>query len=104
MEEVPVRGVKLFTCPTVQDHCILVRSAEDTYVAYSQKCTHLSCAVYYSAERNQLECPCHVGVFSAKDGSVLAGPPRGPLPRVLLERRGDALIAVGMQESENANA
>lgn len=40
MEEVPVHGVKLFTCPTVQNHCILVRSAEDTYVAYSQKGTH----------------------------------------------------------------
>ncbi len=103
-EEVPVHGVKLFTYPTAQDHCILVRSAEDAYVAYSQKCTHLSCAVYYSAERNRLECPCHVGVFSVKDGSVLAGPPRRPLPRVLLERRGDDLVAVGMQESESANA
>ncbi len=27
--------------------CILVRTAEDEYAAYSQKCTHLSCAVYY---------------------------------------------------------
>jgi len=35
--EVPVGGVKLFTYPTPQDHCILVRTAENSYVAYSQK-------------------------------------------------------------------
>ena len=43
--EIPIRGVKLFTYPTPEDHCIMVRIGEDEYVAYSQKCTHLSCAV-----------------------------------------------------------
>jgi Rieske Fe-S protein len=95
--EIPVRGVKLFTYPLPQDHCILVRTAEDTYVAYSQKCTHLSCAVYFSSEHNRLECPCHVGYFSVADGSVLQGPPARPLPRVVLERRGADLVAVGMK-------
>src|SRR5215467_14601681 len=46
--EVAVGGVKLFTYPGPEDHCILVRTGESEYVAYSQKCTHLSCAVYYS--------------------------------------------------------
>ncbi len=97
--EIPVGGVKLFTYPTPQDHCILVRTGEDAYVAYSQKCTHLSCAVYYSAERNRLECPCHVGIFAIRDGSVIAGPPARPLPRVLLETRGTDLVATGMKGS-----
>ncbi len=97
--EIPVGGVKLFTYPTPQDHCILVRTAEDSYVAYSQKCTHLSCAVYYSAERNRLECPCHVGIFAIRDGSVIAGPPARPLPRVLLETRGTELVATGIKGS-----
>src|SRR5215475_2950794 len=44
--EIPVGGVKLFTFPTAEDACILVRTAPDSYVAFSQKCTHLSCAVY----------------------------------------------------------
>jgi hypothetical protein len=44
--EVPVGGVKLFRYPGPEDPCILVRSGEDEYAAYSQKCTHLSCAVY----------------------------------------------------------
>ena len=95
--EIPVGGVKLFQYPTPGEQCILVRTAVNEYVAYSQKCTHLSCAVIYSKESNRLECPCHQGYFSIKDGSVLQGPPTRPLPRVLLERQGDDLIAIKME-------
>ncbi len=97
--EIPVGGVKLFTYPTPDDRCIMVRTTADDYVAYSQKCTHLSCAVYYSPEHNRLECPCHEGFFASRDGSVLAGPPARPLPRVLLQTRGTDLVATGMQGS-----
>lgn len=95
--EIPVGGVKLFQYPDHGEQCIMIRTAEDTYVAYSQKCTHLSCAVFYSRENDQLECPCHKGYFSVKDGSVLQGPPTRPLPRVVLERSGDQLIAIKME-------
>jgi nitrite reductase/ring-hydroxylating ferredoxin subunit len=97
MSDVPVSGVKLFSYPTPDDHCILVRLAADRVVAYSQKCTHLSCAVYYSADRKQLLCPCHNGAFSAEDGSVIAGPPPRPLPKIEIETRGDQLIALGVE-------
>lgn len=97
--EIPIRGVKLFTYPTPQDHCILIRTGKEEYVAYSQKCTHLSCAVYYSAKSDMLECPCHQGFFSAKDGSVLQGPPPRPLPQIALERDGAKLVAVGVKGS-----
>lgn len=96
--EIPVGGVKLFNYPGPADQCIMVRTAEEEYVAYSQKCTHLSCAVYYSRERNQLICPCHTGAFSIKDGSVIQGPPPRPLPRVILDRRGSDLVAIRMQD------
>ncbi len=95
--EIPIGGVKLFRYPTEQDHCILVRTAETDYVAFSQKCTHLSCAVYYSQNSNRLECPCHQGFFSIKDGGVLQGPPSRPLPRIILENRGEHLVAVGIR-------
>jgi nitrite reductase/ring-hydroxylating ferredoxin subunit len=95
--EMPVGGVKLFRYPGPDDPCILVRTGEDEYAAYSQKCTHLSCAVYYAHEHNRLECPCHEGFFSVRDGRVIQGPPKRPLPRVVLERRGGALVAKGMQ-------
>lgn len=97
--EISVGEVRLFTYPTKDDHCILVRTSQNEYVSYSQKCTHLSCAVYYSQEDNRLECPCHKGFFSIADGSVLQGPPSRPLPKIILESRGDELVAVEVKTS-----
>ena len=97
-DEIPVNGVKTFSYPGANDPCILVRTGADSYVAYSQKCTHLSCAVYFEHETNRLACPCHQGYFSIADGAVLQGPPRRPLPRVLLERKGGQLVAIGIEE------
>jgi Rieske Fe-S protein len=94
--ETPVGGVKLFSYPGPEDPCILVRTAADTFVAYSQKCTHLSCAVVYEREAGRLECPCHEGYFAVEDGSVLQGPPPRPLPRIVLERRGAELVATAV--------
>jgi nitrite reductase/ring-hydroxylating ferredoxin subunit len=96
--EIPVGGVKIFQYPGPRDDCILVRTGAETFAAYSQKCTHLSCAVHYAQESGKLACPCHNGYFSVTDGRVLQGPPQRPLPRVVLERRGDDLVAVRMEE------
>ena len=95
--EIPVGGVKTFTYPSANDPCLLVRTADDAYVAFSQKCTHLSCAVYFEKEKNWLKCPCHQGFFSIADGSVISGPPPRPLPRVVLEKNAGQLIAVRME-------
>lgn len=101
--EIPVGGVKIFEYPGPQDQCLLIRPSENEYVAYSQKCTHLSCAVFYSAKNKRLECPCHQGYFSIRDGSVLQGPPPRPLPRVVLERQGADLIAIGVRDQPEAS-
>jgi Rieske Fe-S protein len=98
-DEIPVGGVKLFSYPTENDRCILVRNAANEYNAFSQKCTHLSCAVYYEPETNRLACPCHQGYFSAGDGSVLQGPPPRPLPRIVLQRQGHNLVAIEVKVS-----
>ena len=99
--EIAVGGVKIFSYPTADDRCILVRTGSESYVAYSQKCTHLSCAVYYKKEQNRLECPCHQGFFSIADGSVIQGPPQRALPRVTLENKDGQLFAIRM-EAESA--
>jgi Rieske Fe-S protein len=93
----PVGGVRLFRYPTPQDPCLLIRLDPDTFVAYSQKCTHLSCAVYFSSKNQRIECPCHEGYFSAQDGRVIQGPPPRPLPRIGLKRRGDSIVAVNVE-------
>jgi len=96
--EVPVGGTKLFAYPEAEDPCLLLRTGEDAWVAYSQKCTHLSCAVYPSRDGKRLECPCHEGYFAVEDGRVLQGPPPRPLPRIVLERRGDELWPTGVDD------
>ncbi len=96
--EIPVGGARVFQYPGPMDNCLLVRVDETRYVAYSQKCTHLSCAVIYSAAHKRLECPCHEGYFSIDDGHVIQGPPPRPLPKVDLELSGGKLIAIGMSE------
>lgn len=97
VKDLPVGSSLTFTYPDVHDDCIVVRTAADRYVAYGQKCTHLSCAVVPELQQGRLACPCHHGYFDLATGSVLAGPPRRPLPRILLEIRGGVLYATGIE-------
>jgi Rieske Fe-S protein len=97
IDDVAVGDVKLFSYPTSEDPCILIRTGADQFAAYSQKCTHLSCAVYYAKDENRLECPCHEGYFSVDDGGVIQGPPPRPLARIVLRRDGTNLIATGVE-------
>lgn len=95
--EVPPGGSLLFRYPTEEDPCILVRKESGEFQAYSQVCTHLSCAVIYRAEEKTLFCPCHHGYFSLESGEPTAGPPTRRLPRIRLEQRGDDLFATGIE-------
>jgi len=97
--EIPIGGSKIFQYPTDVAPCILVRTGESTYVAYSRICTHNSCPVFYRPDENGFECRCHNGLFSVADGSVLAGPPPRPLPRIQLEIRGTDILATGIASS-----
>lgn len=70
-----------FDYPTPDHPCILIRLSADQFVACSAACTHLMCPVHFEPGTSRLVCPCHKGFFDARDGSVIAGPPRRPLPR-----------------------
>lgn len=87
---------RLFRYPTDADPCILLRTNDGQLAAYSQVCTHLSCAVVFRPGQDALFCPCHLGEFSCREGRPTAGPPERRLPRIRLEQRGDALFAVGV--------
>jgi nitrite reductase/ring-hydroxylating ferredoxin subunit len=91
----------LFRYPTEQDPCILVRTKRGELVAFSQVCTHLSCAVIYRAADDHLYCPCHEGLFAcegARGGAQpIAGPPERPLPRIVLDVRADDVFAIGVE-------
>ncbi len=96
-EEVPIGGSKLFYYPHENSPCLLVRMAADRYVAFSQKCTHLSCPVLPEVERGRFHCPCHEGEFDMESGLPVAGPPRRPLPRVTLEIANGRIYATGIE-------
>jgi len=87
----------LFRYPTEEDRCILLRTHAGQLVAFSQICTHLSCAVVYQEVPERLFCPCHNGAFSCTEGLPIAGPPTRRLPRIVLEERAGDIFAVGVE-------
>ncbi|MEK6208571.1 MAG: Rieske 2Fe-2S domain-containing protein [Chloroflexota bacterium] len=96
VNELRAGEARYFHYPGPQDEAVLINTRERGLVAYSQKCTHLSCSVVYQAERDRLFCPCHDGVFSPLTGDPVAGPPQRRLPRIVLEQRGDDIYAVDL--------
>ena len=98
LAQIPVGGVLTFTYPGEHDDCVLVRTGERELLAYSQKCTHLSCAVRPLVDRGVIHCPCHEGYFDLRSGRPIAGPPRRPLPVIHLQLRGDEIFATGIEE------
>ena len=84
-----------FSYPTERDSAIVIRTADGAYHAYGQKCTHLSCPVYYARDHQRLECPCHEGAFNAATGDVLYGPPPRPLDKIEIEMRDGQIWAIG---------
>lgn len=85
-----------FHYPKENDTAILIRAADGGYYAYEQKCTHLTCPVYYSKPNDRIECPCHEGGFDVHTGNVLYGPPPRPLDLIQIEvRNGGEIWAVG---------
>ena len=97
LQEIPIGGAKLFHYPTASDPCLLIRASAERVLAYSQKCTHLSCPVLYQAAVQEFYCPCHAGRFAVADGRPIAGPPKRPLPRIKLNVSGDEIWAIGVQ-------
>ncbi len=81
-EEVPIGGTRAFVIEGITIPYILIHLESGEFKAYEQKCTHLSCSVFYKPGTGVIHCPCHEGSFDAKTGVVLAGPPPRPLPKL----------------------
>jgi len=87
-----------FHYPSTKDSAILVRTLDGELHAFGQKCTHLSCPVYFERAHQRFECPCHDGAFDAKTGNVLYGPPPRPLDPIRLEVRANGEVwAIGRE-------
>jgi arsenite oxidase small subunit len=66
-------------------------------VAFSTLCQHMGCGVSYDRRLRELVCPCHQSRYDPERlGSIIQGVATRALPRVLLEVRGGAVFAVGV--------
>jgi Rieske Fe-S protein len=97
-EQIQVGKSLLFYYPNDNSPCLLVHLKVDHFVAFSQKCTHLSCPVLPEVDRGRFHCPCHEGEFDIQTGVPLSGPPRRRLPQVALEIVNGRIYATGIEE------
>jgi cytochrome b6-f complex iron-sulfur subunit len=87
--DIPIGGTRTFVIEGSTIPYVLIHLEDGQLRAYEQKCTHLSCAVFYKPNSQRIECPCHNGWFDALTGEVLAGPPPRPLPRLDVVMKGE---------------
>ena len=74
----------------------IVIHTENGLKAYSAVCTHFACIVMWEPGENWIACPCHAGFFDPEDGSVISGPPPGPLTQLETEIiDGDIYVKAG---------
>ncbi|MGH9133162.1 MAG: ubiquinol-cytochrome c reductase iron-sulfur subunit [Ilumatobacteraceae bacterium] len=92
LDDVAVGDSFLFRYPGDDDPAVLLRLDDRAVVAFSQKCTHLGCVVYFEPDEDRWHCPCHEGNFESVTGHVISGPPTRPLGRIEVEVRDDGMI------------
>ena len=97
-EEIPVGGTRSFVLEGSTIPYILIHLENGEFRAYEQKCTHLSCSVFYAPGSGKIECPCHKGFFDAMTGEVLEGPPPRALPKLEVFFKENSVFVKSFQE------
>jgi len=71
---------------------VAVASANDTFYAFDNTCTHLHCSLAEGElDGTVVTCPCHGSQFDVTTGAVLRGPARESVRSYPVERDGDRL-------------
>src|SRR5215472_17093549 len=63
VDELAENDWRVFDFPDQYAQGIVINRPGKGLVAYSDVCTHLSCAVLYKRDSKELICPCHEGHF-----------------------------------------
>lgn len=58
---------------------MLIHHDDGTFSALSAVCTHLGCTASYEPDQKRVFCACHGGVYDARSGANVSGPPPKPL-------------------------
>ncbi|MBI4545138.1 MAG: Rieske (2Fe-2S) protein [Gemmatimonadetes bacterium] len=100
---------RIDTVQTAQDAWVTVRTLRSVWLytedgehftAYNARCPHLGCAYGYDEAAGIFRCPCHNGLFDARTGAVLAGPPPRPLDTLEVKVE-DGVVYVAYQEFQH---
>ena len=67
---------------------MLIRKPDDSYAAFSGKCTHLDCNVQYRSDKERIWCACHNGEYDL-NGLNVSGPPPRPLEELKVHIQGE---------------
>lgn len=70
---------------------LLFRTPSGDLRALTATCTHLACTVQYRAERSDIWCACHNGVYDL-NGLNVSGPPPRPLTKLGLNVREEKVV------------
>lgn len=70
---------------------VIVIPADDKFLAFSARCTHLDCTVQYKKDQNVIWCACHNGKYDLT-GRNISGPPPRPLSKFKTIIKGDELM------------
>jgi cytochrome b6-f complex iron-sulfur subunit len=97
-DEIPLGGTRSFVIPGSTIPYILIHLENGEFKAYEQKCTHLSCSVFYAPGTGKIECPCHHGFFDAMTGEVLQGPPPRALPKLQVVIKDNSVFVKAFKE------
>ena len=87
--EVPSNSGRIV--PLAGKPVLLFRGASGELKALTATCTHLDCTVQYRADRSDIWCACHNGVYDL-DGKNISGPPPRPLTALEVYVRGEKII------------
>ncbi|MGZ4615024.1 MAG: Rieske (2Fe-2S) protein [Actinomycetes bacterium] len=70
---------------------VVTQPTAGQFKGFSAICTHQACPVD-SIKGDTISCPCHGSQYSAKDGSVKAGPAPRPLKEIPVRVEGDEVV------------
>ncbi len=91
---VPEATPPLGSMPPGRGGAWLVKQTDRSVVAFVPFCTHQACVYAWKPDQSHFVCPCHPGIFTI-DGTVVSGPPPGPLWRFETRQTGEDTIEIG---------
>jgi len=85
----PNGAISLATAEQGELNIVVLKIAENEFIALSSICTHLGCRVRKA--RDGFDCPCHGSRYDL-NGRVINGPAAKPLRSFPVRREGDDLV------------